>query len=85
MEVNRRLSGPQSRPRRGGEDNKIPSWPPPGGGGELNAGRPAGKKVKIKLSLCLNKHRVMKRCEGVSKFPDWLPGARNANGTALCH
>jgi hypothetical protein len=19
------------------------------------------------------------------KFPDWLPGARTANGTALCH
>jgi hypothetical protein len=19
------------------------------------------------------------------KFPDWLPGARSANGTALCH
>jgi hypothetical protein len=24
--------------------------------------------------------------DGVSKnFPDWLPGVRTANGTALCH
>jgi len=23
--------------------------------------------------------------DGVSKFPDWLPGARTANGIALCH
>jgi len=21
----------------------------------------------------------------IQKFPDWLPGARTANGTALCH
>jgi hypothetical protein len=21
----------------------------------------------------------------IQKFPDWLPGARIANGTALCH
>jgi hypothetical protein len=21
----------------------------------------------------------------IRKFPDWLPGARTANGTALCH
>jgi hypothetical protein len=23
--------------------------------------------------------------ECIQKFPDWLPGARTANGTALCH
>jgi hypothetical protein len=21
----------------------------------------------------------------IQKFPDWLPGARTANGTAICH
>jgi hypothetical protein len=23
--------------------------------------------------------------ESIQKFPDWLPGARTANGTTLCH
>jgi len=25
----------------------------------------------------------LRRC--IQKFPDWPPGARTANGTALCH
>jgi len=28
-------------------------------------------------------HKHKRRC--VQKFPDWLPGARPANDTALCH
>jgi hypothetical protein len=32
-----------------------------------------------------NKHN-MKNVRGrIQKFPDWLPEARTANGTALCH
>jgi hypothetical protein len=32
-------------------------------------------------------HRVERAYVGgcIQKFPDWLPGARTANGTALCH
>jgi hypothetical protein len=26
---------------------------------------------------------VLRRC--IQKFPEWPPGARTANGTALCH
>jgi len=27
--------------------------------------------------------RIIRGC--IQKFPDWLPGARTVNGTALCH
>jgi hypothetical protein len=28
-------------------------------------------------------YRILRWC--IQKFPDWPPGARTANGTALCH
>jgi hypothetical protein len=31
------------------------------------------KRVNIRIREC------------IQKFPDWPPGARTANGTALCH
>jgi len=29
--------------------------------------------------------RSFTKYEGIQKFPDWPPGARTANGTAVCH
>jgi hypothetical protein len=30
-----------------------------------------------------DEHTHIRGC--IQKFPDWAPGARTANGTALCH
>jgi len=30
-------------------------------------------------------HRSTSTQGHIQKFPDWLPGVRTANGTALCH
>jgi hypothetical protein len=39
-----------------------------------------GRKMKI------NKNHVKEDIRGcMQKFPDWPPGARTANDTALCH
>jgi hypothetical protein len=32
---------------------------------------------------CQHTEQIVRRC--IQKFPDWPPGARTANGTALCH
>jgi len=45
-------------------------------------------KVKVKLTLCLTKHKALKTYPVLMrvypKFSHCPPGARNANGTALC-
>jgi len=35
------------------------------------------------LATLLASFKVIRGC--IQKFPDWPPGARTANGTALCH
>jgi hypothetical protein len=35
------------------------------------------------INLLLEMHRHIRGC--IQKFPDWPPGAKTANGTALCH
>jgi hypothetical protein len=40
---------------------------------EINKGRRKTEGKKDNLRVC------------IQKFPDWPPGARTANGTALCH
>jgi hypothetical protein len=57
----------------------------------LRKGLGSKVNVKVKVSLFLTKHHAMKTYWGmevqgcIQNFPDWPPGARSANGTALCH
>jgi hypothetical protein len=44
--------------------------------------------IRLRLELAtggLNPAREMDIRGSIQKFPDWLPGAKKANGTALCH
>jgi hypothetical protein len=40
-------------------------------------------RLKSKLGSDICSLRIVRGC--IQKFPDWPPGARTANGTALCH
>jgi hypothetical protein len=63
---------------------------------DSNPGRPAHNQVTILTTIWapikihiqgINKTAIsrahIRGC--IQKFPDWPPGARPANGTALCH
>jgi hypothetical protein len=43
------------------------------------------KRIMWTMNACVRTyiHTHIRGC--IQKFPDWLPGARTANGTALCH
>jgi hypothetical protein len=48
----------------------------------MNARRILGLKMEETASRHGGKLKIRK-C--IQKFPDWSPGARTANGAALCH
>jgi len=43
------------------------------------------KATNVAKDYCVRVQIVCDIQGCIEKFPDWLPGVRTANGTALCH